>query len=172
LKTSILSAVFLLAVLSNTTVGQSLKTANVVDVASKTERPLITSLTLESLQHIVQAMGFECTREKGETGKEYNWFGFRAEGYKVVAFALSDPNFLQLYNGFTDVHPTLATVNEWNQKNTLSRAYVAKDGTASLESDLFLGGGVTTETVELFITTFRDSVARWARFIMDRQNEK
>jgi hypothetical protein len=67
------------------------------------------------------------------------------------------------------VNPTLATVNEWNQKNNFSRAYIDKDGNAVLESDLVLSGGVTNDTVEIFVKTFRDSVARWARFALERK---
>jgi Putative bacterial sensory transduction regulator len=67
------------------------------------------------------------------------------------------------------VNPTLASVNEWNQKNSFSRAYVDKDGNAVLENDLVLTGGVSSDSIELFVKTFRDSVARWARFALERK---
>ena len=129
---------------------------------------LITSMTSESFQQLVQGMGFECTRGKNEAGKDESFFTFRAEGYKVAVF-VNDPGSVMLYNAFTDVNPTLATVNEWNQNTTFSRAHVDKDGNAVLESDLILTGGVTHENVEVFVKTFRDSVARWARFVLDRK---
>jgi hypothetical protein len=165
---SALSAVFLLGLFSATAVGQTPKPGNATDTATKTDRAIITSMTSESFQQIVQAMGFQCTRDKDNAGKEDAFFTFRAEGYKVAAFA-HDPSFLQLYNAFSDVQPTLATVNEWNQNNSLSRAYVDKDGNAVLENDLFLTGGVTRDNVENFVKNFRDSVARWARFVLDRK---
>jgi hypothetical protein len=127
----------------------------------------ITSMTSESFQKLVLAMGFECTRGKTD-GKDDAFFTFRAEGYKVASF-FHGPSYLLLYNAFTDVNPTLATVNEWNQKNNFSRAYVDKDGNAVLESDLVLTGGVASDTIELFVKTFRDSVARWARFALERK---
>ena len=144
------------------------KPGNATDTATKTDTTIITSMTSGAFQQFVQAMGFDCTRGKDEAGKEDPYFTYRAEGYKVGAF-VNDPSFVELYNAFTDVNPTLATVNEWNQNNSLSRAYVDKDGSAVLESDLILSGGVTHENVEMFIKTFRDSVARWARFVQERR---
>jgi hypothetical protein len=161
------SAVFLLGLFCVSAAAQTAKAGGEPEIATKPDHALITSMTSESFQKFVQAMGFECTRGKTD-GKDDSFFTFRAEGYKVAAF-FHDPSYLLLYNAFNDVNPTLATVNEWNQKNNFSRAYVDKDGNAVLESDLVLTGGVATETVELFIKTFRDSVARWARFALDRK---
>ena len=78
-------------------------------------------------------------------------------------------SFLELYNAFTDVAPTPTVVNEWNQTNRFSRAYVDKDGNATIEDDLILTGGVTRENVEIFVKTFRDTVSRWARFALDHK---
>ena len=131
---------------------------------------IFTSMTLEQFQKILQAMGFECTRNKDTSGKDEEYFTFRAEGYKVAAF-VPDPTFLELYNAFTDVGLTPAIVNEWNQMNRFSRAYVDRDGNATLEDDLILSGGVTRENVEMFVKTFRDTVSRWARFAIDHQSK-
>ena len=158
-------AIFLLAAFA---VGQTAKSGNANDTATKQASTLITGMTSQSFQQFVQAMGFECTRGKDETGKDEAYFTFRAEGYKVAAF-VNDPSSVTLYNAFTDVNPTLATVNEWNQNASFSRAHVDKDGNAVLESDMFFTGGVTHENVEMFVKTFRDSVARWARFVLDRK---
>jgi hypothetical protein len=133
----------------------------------KTDSTIITSMTLEAFQQIVQKMGFECTRGKDESGKDETFFTFRAEGYKVAV--LIYPSSVMLYCGFTDVHPTLSTVNEWNVNNRFSCSYVDKEGTATLESSLIFSGGVTHETLEVFIKTFRDSVGRWARFVLDHE---
>jgi hypothetical protein len=108
---------------------------------------IFTSMTLEQFQKIVQAMGFECTRGKDANGKDDTFFAFRAEGYKVAAF-VPDPSYLELYNAFTDVAPTPIVTNEWNQSNRFSRAYVDKDGNATIEDDLILSGGVTRENVQ------------------------
>jgi len=133
------------------------------DTTTKTDHTIITSITSQEFQQLVQGMGFECTRGKDET-----FFSFRAEGYKVAALS-NDPSYIELYNGFTDVNPSLATVNEWNQVNSFSRAYVDKDGNAALEADLILTGGVTHENIEMFVKTFRNSVSQWARFALDHK---
>ena len=137
--------------------------------STTTDVRVITSMTSAEFQQTVQAMGFDCARGKDKTGKEDPFFTFRAEGYRVAAFSADDSSYLQLYSGFTDVSPTLATANEWNRDNSFSRAYVDKDGNAGLESDLMLRGGVTSDNIEMFVTTFRDSVARWARFTLDHK---
>jgi hypothetical protein len=123
-------------------------------------------MTLEAFQKIVQEMGFECTRGKDAKGKDETFLTFRAEGYKVAAF-VPEPTFLELYNAFSDVASTPAVVNEWNQTNRFSRAYVDKAGNATIENDLILSGGVTRENVEIFVKTFRDTVSQWARFVID-----
>jgi hypothetical protein len=159
------------SILSVMAVGQTQKPAGTSDTATKTDHTIITSMSSDQFQAFVKAMGFECTRDKDEAGKDDAFFTFRAEGYKVAAFD-DLPTFLQLYNAFTDVEPTLATVNEWNQKNSFSRAYVDDQGNAVLESDMILDGGVTHENIELFVKTYRDSVARWARFVVDHKKKK
>jgi hypothetical protein len=132
---------------------------------------LITTITLEDLQHRVQAMGFECTRGKDDSGNLNNFFVFKAEGYKVAVF-VPKPSVIELDNIFDDVHPTPATLNAWNSDNRFSRVYLQKDGSVDLEDDLNLSGGVTSDHLEAFITTFRNSVGRWARFVVDHEEKK
>jgi hypothetical protein len=166
-KTSGISTLFLLGIFSAVCLAE-VPTSSANDTAVKREGTVINSMTLQSLQQFVQAMGFECTRGKDEAGKDDSFFTFRAEGYKVVVF-VNNPTSILLYNAFTDLNPTLTTVNEWNQNTSFSRAYIDKEGNAVLESDLIFTGGVTHENVEVFVKTFRDSLARWARFALDRK---
>src|SRR5437660_466806 len=58
--------------------------------------PLITKLSLEKAQALIQAMGFECKPDKG-------FFSFRAEGYKVVFLTSEDQTNVQMSVGFTDL---------------------------------------------------------------------
>ena len=136
--------------------------------AAKPAPKIITVLTSEEFQKIVQYMGFETTRAKDAAGKDSPFFTFRAEGYKVAGFN-HNPSYIQLYNAFNDVNPTLESVNIWNQEHSFTRAYVDKEGSAALESDLIVSGGVTQENVEVFIQTFRNVVGKWARFLLDRK---
>jgi hypothetical protein len=132
---------------------------------------IITGVTLESVQKRIQAMGFECTRAKDDGGKDKSYLVFPAEGFKVVVFVPSAKT-VELDTIFNDVHPTLLTINEWNRDNRFSRGYVEKDGSIDLEDDLDLSAGVTPEGFEQFIRNFRDSVARWAKFIVEHDEKK
>lgn len=132
---------------------------------------VITSTTLEDFQKQVQALGFDCSRGKDDKGKDDTYFVFRAEGYKVAAF-VSSPNIIELDNVFTDVHPSLADLNEWNRDHSLSRVYIDASGDVVLQNEIQISGGVTSETLNLFITGFRDSVVKWARFVLDKEGKK
>jgi len=142
------------------------KPANSAQTAAKPE--FFTSMTLEKVQGIIAAMGFEVTRDKDNDGKPVSYFVFKAEGYKVGA-SVPEPDFIWLYNEFTD-KATLETINEWNESNRFSRVYLgSKDKGLYLETEIVVAGGITRENIELQIKQFRDSVARWARFVIDHQ---
>jgi hypothetical protein len=113
-------------------------------------------------------MGFECIRgDKDDKGNPANYFTFRAEGYKVVV-QVPAPGHVWLFNVFTD-SVRAETVNEWNRNSSFSRAYVHTDNNLYLDTDIVIHGGVTLENLEAQIKGFRDSVARWARFVIDHQ---
>jgi hypothetical protein len=134
-------------------------------IAAKPE--LVTSVTLESFQQIVQGMGFECTRDKDEKGNLESYIIFRAEGYKVAA-RVPFADYVYLFNIFTDKVP-VEDVNEWNRGNSFSRASLGADKNLYLETEIPIRGGVTRDNIEAQIKTFRDSVVRWARFVIDHQ---
>ncbi|MDQ1469353.1 MAG: hypothetical protein QOJ99_833 [Bryobacterales bacterium] len=131
--------------------------------------PLIRSMTLEDFQKLVQAMGFECNREKDAAGKPESYFIFRAEGYKVVG-QVPASTIISLFNIFTD-KPSVETYNEWNKLNRFSRVYLDTDGNSVLEAEINLDGGVTREHIESTVKDFRDSVVRWARFVIDHSKK-
>jgi hypothetical protein len=138
---------------------------------TKTENssPLVSKMTLDELQHRVQVLGFQC--ERGSTdGKPDNYFTFRAEGRKVGG-KVATPELIEFFVYYSD-GASLATVNEWNNTQFGSTAYVDADGNAVLESELILTGGVTEENVNTFITNFRDSAVNYARFILDHKKDK
>ena len=126
-------------------------------VTKALDNTLITSMTLEAFEKILQGMGFECRRGKDANGQDETYITFRAEGYKLAAF-VPESSFIELYNSFTDVNPTPAIVNEWNEVNRFSRAYADKEGNATIEDDLILSGGVTRENVD----DFRQNIQRYS----------
>jgi len=148
------AAVFLLTAASSVVCGQ-------------TPQPeLITSVSLESVEKLLQGMGFECTWDKDQSGKLKDYFLFRAEGYKIVV-KVPSPGYIWLFNVFTDKLP-LDAVNEWNRTNNFSHAYIDKNQDLYFETDIIVRGGVTRDNVEAQIKEFRDQVAKWARFVVNR----
>ncbi len=143
------------------------KTANTGPATGSSQ--MVSTLSLEDFQHRVQALGFQC--ERGTTdGKLDDYFTFRAEGRKVGA-RMASPTLPELFVYYSD-GASLATVNEWNNTQFVSTAFVDKDGNAVLENELMLTGGVSEENFNTFITNFRDSAATYARFILDHQKDK
>lgn len=143
--------------------GQSATKPAAAQPADKPE--IITSMTLESFQRLVQGMGFECTRGKDDKGKNEDYFSFRAEGYKVAA-QVPSPEYVYLVNVFTDKIP-LELINKWNQANTFSRALAGADNNLYIETEIVVTGGVTRDNIEAQVEAFRESVVRWARFVID-----
>lgn len=60
---------------------------------------------------------------------------------------------------------TIAKMNEWNRTKRFSRAYIDSDGDATLESDLDLEGGVTSDTIKSYLATFYLSLGRFLQAI-------
>jgi hypothetical protein len=56
-------------------------------------------------------------------------------------------------------------VNAWNQRSSLSRAYVNDAGNPYIESDLDVEGGVSIETIRQFIKTFRSTLKAYIQFL-------
>ena len=150
--------------------GQSVQATPKSEAASATQPELISSITVESLQKILQGMGFECTRDRDEKGNPENFLIFHAEGYRVVA-RTPTPHSIWLYNVFTD-DVALDAVNEWNQNHNFNHAYLGKDKKLWFDTDILVRGGVTKENIEARVRDFRDALARWARFVIDHAKPK
>ncbi len=110
---------------------------------------VMTQVTDAQMQKILRGMGFEVTVMKA------NRYRFQLDGYTVVLF--NEGENMQLYAGFKN-KASLQQINEWNKTKRFSRAYVDDEGDAVIEADLDFAGGVTKETVEEFIKTFRGSI--------------
>ena len=130
--------------------------------------PLVTSMTVESFQQRVQALGFSTTRGNTE-GKQDAYFTFMAEGRKVGGLIVS-PAVLELFLSFKD-GAMPEDLNEWNRTRFGTAAFVDQKGNAVLRSDLILEGGVTEQNVNSFITRFRDTASAYARFIVDHKKK-
>jgi hypothetical protein len=151
--------------------GQEPQSAVKPDESQSAAKPdIIPTMTLDSAQRIIQAMGFEVTRAKDDKGQPGTYLSFKAEGYIVYAQA-PVPDFIWLYNIFSD-KATPETVNAWNANNRFCRAYSGDKGNVYLETEVIVHGGTTRENIEVQIKKFRDSVARWARYLVDHENKE
>jgi hypothetical protein len=114
---------------------------------------VVTQLSNAQAAAVLKRLGFEYKL----ADKDPSNFVFTMEGYKIVL--LNYPNSLQLYAGFkSGGKVTLETINTWNREKRFSRAYIDSDKDAVIESDLDLEGGVTNESIDEFIRTFRTSL--------------
>ena len=109
---------------------------------------LVTTLTLESFQQRVQALGFTTTRGSAD-GKQDPYFTFMAEGRKVGAL-LENPAVLELFVSYKD-GSTPDDLNDWNRTHFGTSAFIDVNGNATLRSNLVLEGGVTEKNVNSFI---------------------
>lgn len=130
--------------------------------------PLVTTMTIESLQQRVQALGFATTRGNTD-GKPDSFFTYLAEGRKVGAIIVN-PDVVELFVSFKD-GSTPEDLNEWNRTHYGTAAFIDQRGNAVLRNDLILEGGVTEQSVTVFITRFRDIASAYARFIADHKKK-
>lgn len=129
---------------------------------------VVTSMSLESFQQRVQALGFSTTRGSKD-GKQDTYFTFLAEGRRVGALSLT-PGIIELFISFKD-GAVPEDLNEWNRTHFGTAAFVDQNGNAVLRSDLALEGGVTEQNVDSFITRFRDTAGAYARFIIEHKKK-
>jgi len=159
LRASLCFAVFYLCAIALPAQGSS---------STQNNAPLVTSMTLESFQQRVQALGFSPTRGNTD-GKPDSFFIFMAEGRKIGGLSLS-PTIIELFVSFTDgAKPE--DLSEWNRTHVGTVAFIAQNGNAVLRSNLFLEGGITEQNVNLFITRFRDAAVDYGRFIVDHKKK-
>jgi hypothetical protein len=130
--------------------------------SSKSE--IISTVTLQMAQQILEEMGLKCTNYPAEKGVE-PYLIFKAEAYPV-GVAVPNPYFISMNTSFTD-EATPQTVNEWNSTHRFSRAFITPTKKLFLMKEIIVDGGVTRGNIEAQIGEFRDSVAQWARFVLD-----
>lgn len=93
-----------------------------------------------------------------------NGYLVRLEGTKMLVLIESGGGIM-LYCGFEGVKVDTKKINDWNKKHRFSRAYLDDTGDPVLESDLDFDGGVTLESLKLFIKVFKSSVADYKKFL-------
>ncbi|QHB16681.1 YbjN domain-containing protein [Mannheimia pernigra] len=70
-------------------------------------------------------------------------------GCKLLC-AFGNDNLFSATSVFLETTP-LKILNEWNAKRTIGRAYLSHDDYTTLQSDLYIGEGITEEQIQGFI---------------------
>jgi hypothetical protein len=126
---------------------------------------VLTSVTVSDVEGLLTELGLTFERRTDEYGDPL-WV-FEIEGITVV-LSVDDETaglsgryqFLMLYAGWiAEGRVSLAVVNDWNLQKRGSRAYLDRDQDPVIESDLYLHGGVTRDTIRQFIERFGRSAA-------------
>jgi hypothetical protein len=136
------------------------------------ENALFTSMTLETFQKILQAMGFEVTREADKDGKPSDYLYFQTEGYRSVA-TMNDGDVALVNVTTGKVVPS--TYNDWNSSlASCCFAFSSPDSDTHellsyLATQVSFEGGMTKDGIESRVKHFRDAVAAWKRFLADHQ---
>ena len=89
----------------------------------------------------------------------------KLEGVKMLVLIESSGG-LMLYCGFQGVKVDTKKINEWNKKHRFSRAYIDDSNDPVLESDLDFDGGVTLESLKIFVTVFKSSATEYKKFLV------
>ncbi len=96
------------------------------------------------------------------TGK--NGYLIKLENVKMLVF-IENAGGIMLYCGFQGIKANTAKVNEWNKKHRFTRAYIDDSNDPVLESDLDFDGGVTLESLKIFVTGFKSAAAEYKKFL-------
>lgn len=121
-------------------------------------------LSAADIERLLTEMKITFERGTDKVGDPY--WSFPLEGTEVfltvddqTAEGSGRYQFLQFYVFFLKTpSPSCATINDWNLRKRGSRAYLDADNDPVLESDLYLRGGVTWDTIKQFVERFGASV--------------
>jgi hypothetical protein len=134
--------------------------------AAADDTPVLTSASLDELKEACTGLGLK-PRETKDAGGDPSLSLYMGDAPVTLLLSRREDRIvsLGLEADFKPADPpTLDTINAWNTAQRFSRAYVA-NGSATLEDDLDLQGGVTWKTVSQFLTRFQKRYADFARHI-------
>ena len=93
-----------------------------------------------------------------------NSYLLQLDGVKMLVL-IENSGGLMLYCGFHGLKVSAGRINDWNKKHRFSRAYLDDANDPVLESDLDFDGGVTLESLRIFLTVFRSSATEYQKFL-------
>lgn len=117
---------------------------------------VISSLTIEQLKTIVRGAQIPILDEKLDGGIIVMMNNLR------VGIGLENGNALKFILVINDKY-SCAELNNWNAKTPYALAWAGKDGQGILGMDLYIGSGVTHETINVYIAFFDGKVQEFAK---------
>ena len=131
---------------------------NADDEASVTTEKVVKKATAHFVEALLDKLELDY-KPSGKTG-----YLIKLDGVKMLVLIESGGGIM-LYCGFQGVKVDTRKINEWNKKHRFSRAYIDDSNDPVLESDLDFDGGVTLESLKIFITVFKSSALEYKKFL-------
>ncbi len=132
--------------------GDNVATAKVVTKAT----PRFVEALLDKLEYNY--------KPSGKNGYLVQLEGENLNGVKM-AVLIESGGGIMLYCGFHGVKVDTKKMNDWNKKHRFSRAYIDDSNDPVLESDLDFDGGVTLDSLKIFVKVFKSSIADYKKFL-------
>lgn len=117
---------------------------------------VISSLTIEQLKTILRGVQIPILDEKLDGGVIVMMNNLR------VGIALETGKSLKFLLVLSDKY-SCAELNKWNAETPFAFAWADKDGAGILGMDLYIGSGVTVETINSYITYFDGMVQKFVK---------
>lgn len=128
---------------------------------------LVTGADAETIAAAIRASG-EATLGKDKDGDPQIKAKSRGATWSVTFFGCksgTNCGSMELYYGIAATNkPTLAKVNEWNQKKRWSKAYIDKDGDPNINFDVNLRGGISRANLDADIAVWIDTIEEFKSF--------
>ena len=132
------------------------------DTASDSADVETAKVVKKATPRFIEALLDKLELDYKSTGK--NGYLIKLEGVKLLVF-IENSGGIMLYCGFQGIKVNTVKINEWNKKHRFSRAYIDDSNDPVLESDLDFDGGVTLESLKIFITGFKSSATEYKQFL-------
>jgi hypothetical protein len=128
---------------------------------------LVTGSDAETIAAAIRASG-EATLSKDKDGDPQIKAKSKGATWSVTFFGCksgTNCGSMEFFYGIaTTTKPTLARINEWNQKKRWSKAYIDSDGDPNINFDVNLRGGVSRANLDANIAVWVDIVEEFRAF--------
>ena len=142
-----------------TSTAAPLRAADSDEEANVVTQKVVMKATPKFVETLLDKLEFDY-KPSGKTG-----YLIKLEGVKMLVLIESSGG-LMLYCGFQGVKVDTKKINEWNKKQPFSRGRTSTNrNDPVLESDLDFDGGVTLESLKIFITVFKSSAMEYKKFL-------